>query len=380
MISRQATERMWRALESEHTVPDPQDLGPLSGLMGADLERFVRVWSVLATDIRQRLSSALRALAEADFEMDFSAIFRLALDDADPQVRVTAIEGLREVEDVRLVPQLARILSEDAASEVRAAAARALGVFVLLGELEKIRPRPFNAAVAALTQTFLDTEEHNEVRQRAIESLGFSSSAEVADMIDAAYAHPNEHMRTSAVFAMGRSADKRWAGIVLRELSNPAPEMRLEATRACGELQLREAVRDLVSLVDDVDPNIQRTALWALGQIGGAQARRTLQRYIEDRDDALSNTAQEALDELEFFYGDLASFFGSPADFDGADEDQDDEHDWRTLLFDEESGEFVEAALDDEEFDVEDDLDDLLNMEDTLDEDHSDDDADDAQW
>lgn len=336
---------LWYCLEELCQVPTTADLKLLSGLLEEEIQRLNNAWGGLSVDARRELVGSLVPLTAADFELDFSAIFRLAMTDADAHVRASAIDGLIEDEDVRLVPQLARVLAEDTASAVRAAAAAALAQFVLLGELKKIRPRPFNSACAALIKAHTDPNEDIIVRGCAIEALGYTSAEGVSEMIEAAYAHPDRRLRTSAVCAMGHSADKRWAAITQMELNSPFPEMRYEATRACGELGLTEAVPALVELAEDVNPRIQEVALWSLGQIGGNLARRTLQRYLRTESAALRQAAQAALDELEFFHGDLSTFFGPPGDYDGASDSGWDEDDALDVDLDED--ELEEDELED---------------------------------
>jgi HEAT repeat protein len=308
---------LWRTLEQDREIPDPAALKHLSGLLGGEITRFREAWSALDVDVRQALVRTLQHMAEADFAMDFSAIFRIAMQDEDAEVRAVAVEGLYEVEDVRLVPVLVDMARRDPSPAVRVAAIQTLSQFVLLGELQKIRPAPFQTAVQALKEAHADRQEDVEVRRRAMEALAYTGSYDVPEIIAMAYKEGGERMRISAVFAMGRSADKIWGDIVRHELHNPEPEMRFEATRAVGELQLREAVKEIAELVEDVDAEIRAMALWSLGQIGGNLARRTLQRYVDSDNEALRDAAREALQELEFFHGDLSTFFGPPADFDG---------------------------------------------------------------
>jgi len=312
---------MWEALERDRAMPAEEILGQLSNLLGEDIDRMHTVWRELSVDVRRRLTQALSDLAGADFAMDFSAVFRIALHDEDADIRRTAVTGLREIEDVRLIPKLVELLRSDPATEVRAAAADALAEYVLLGELQKIRRAPFERAVIALCECYQDPGEKLEVQRRAIAALGYTGEYEVPDLIASAYAHTDEHMRASALLAMGRSADTRWSEIVRRELENPSPILRLEATRACGELQLREATAEIISLTEDANTHIRAAALWSLGQIGGSRARRVLERFITDENEALRVAADAALAELEFFHGDLDSFFGPPEEFDGETED-----------------------------------------------------------
>lgn len=308
-------ESLWQALEQEHVVPSAVDLPGLSGLSVEEVQRFERTWPQIQVSHRRQLLQTLAQLAEDDFEMDFNAIFRLALHDADHEVRITGAEGLWEDDDVRLIPELLRLLLDDEVTAVRVAAVQCLAHFVLLGELKKIRPQPFAQACEVLSLVHQNPAELLEVRRRALESLAYANVVELPKLIQAAYAHPDEAMQISAVFAMGRSADPRWKDQVVRHLHHPSPAMRYEAARACGELITRDAVPDLVELTDDVDSEVQEAALWALGQIGGDQARLTLERHLKSDHDALRTAAEEALQELEFLYGNLDSFFGPPEDF-----------------------------------------------------------------
>jgi HEAT repeat protein len=296
-------------LRENTELPAQAALYYLSSLDAEDAARVREAWPDLPVELRRRLIARLVEMTEADFEVDFGAVFRLGLEDVDAEVRATAVEGLWEDEDVRLVPLLAAFVREDKAPTVREAAAKSLGRFILLGELEKIRPAPRTMAYEALLATIQDPEEHTEVRRRALESLAYTGNETVTELIREAHAAPEEKMCISAVFAMGRSADTRWGRQVRQKLSSPNPELRYESARACGELQLPEAVPELEELADDADPEVQEAALWALGQIGGDRARKILERYCRTRDEATRTAAKAALEELEFLHGDLGEFF-----------------------------------------------------------------------
>jgi len=296
-------------LSENAEMPDQASLYCFSNLNAEEVERVDEVWGRLPTRLRRRLTVRLVELAEADIHVNFDAIFRLGLKDEDAEVRTSAVEGLWEDEDVRLVPMLAARLREDEDANVRAAAAASLGRFILLGELDRIRPDPHTQAYEAVLAACQDREEHGEVRRRALESLAYADEEVVVELIHEAYTAPEGKMRVSAVFAMGRSADNRWAQYVRQELFNPNPELRYEAARACGELRLSETTSALEELTEDVDAEVQEAALWSLGQIGGDEARRVLERCCEAADEATRAAAEAALDQLEFLHGDLAEFF-----------------------------------------------------------------------
>lgn len=297
------------ALCKSAEMPTQALLYCLSNLEAEDAERVREVWPHRPVALRRRLITRLMELAEADFTLDFGTVFRLGLEDRDAEVRITAIEGLWEDQDVRLVPRLAAILQEDEAVGVRAAAATSLGRFVLLGELEKIRPKPRAVAYQALLAACQAPDEHVEVQRRAMESLAYVGDEVVVETIGKAFAASEEKLRISAVFSMGRSADTRWNEQVQQELFSPNPEMRYEAALACGKLQLSEAVPKLEELAEDVDSEVQEAVLWALGQIGGDEARAILAHYCGAENEAMQFAAEAALEELEFLHGDLSELF-----------------------------------------------------------------------
>lgn len=293
--------------------PDHASLCYLSNLDSQEVERFHEVWAELPADLRAESAQWLAKMAEADFTLNFNAIFRMAMEDENARVRMAAIEGLWEDEDVRLVPRLTERLLEDESVGVRAAAAKSLGRFILLGELRKIRAKPRQLAYEVLVQALQMQSEDVEVQRRALESLAYVGDDTVIAAIGNSYASPREKMRVSAVFAMGRSADTRWEQEVQRELFSTNPEMRYEAARACGELQLSDAISMLEELTEDTDTEVQEAAIWALGQIGGDRAREILEHYCQVADEALRSAAEAAVTEFEFLHGDLEDVFADLA-------------------------------------------------------------------
>jgi HEAT repeat protein len=293
----------------------------LSGLDRADLDQVRSVWGTLSDDRRQAAMRHLVDITEDNFEVDFSPIYRLGLNDQDPVVRVAAIEGLWEDDDAALIAPMLKLLA-DPVESVRGAAAGALGRFVFAGELEDIPADKVAPVTRALKASYANPAEALEVRRRALEALGFLGYAEVGDLIRQGYQSAEQPLRLSAVFAMGRSADDEWWGeIVVGELDSRDPEMRFEAARAAGELEYVPAVRRLADLLDDVDENVQQAAVWSLGQIGGDKARQLLQAVLLSDAEHLHEDAEAALDELEFK--------GNNLDFTLIDfEDDDEEEDW----------------------------------------------------
>jgi len=275
----------------------------LSGMDRDEMLLFQEAWRSMAVERRRQIINFLMEVAEASFEVNFGLVFRFCLGDEDEEVRAAAIEGLWEDHDPALLNPLISLLRDDPSISVRAGAAAALGRYVLLGELDKIKARPFALVREALLETIHSSFEDQTVRQRAIESIAYSGDEGVREIIEAAYYHEDQRMRTSAVFAMGRSADPYWSDLVINELQSSRPEMRYEAAMASGELELAAATPLLANLVNDPDREVLEAAIWALGQIGGNEARRILYDCYREGDEFLCEAVEEALEQLEFMRG-----------------------------------------------------------------------------
>lgn len=281
-------------------APRADALRALSGATKAEAATFARAWAALPVARRRRIARALIELAEENFELDFNALFRHLIRDPDAHVRASGIEGLWEDEDAALVEPFIALLRDDPAAEVRAAAADALGRFLLLaeyGRLARISPALIGAVLLATTR---QPGEDLSVRCRAIEALGYWSDEQVRDVLERAFDDVAPEMRASALAAMGHSADAYWREVVANELQSPDARMRFEAARATGELENRDAVEALIELLDDPDREVQSAAITALGQVGGKLALRALQGAVESEDEVLSALAEEALQELHF--------------------------------------------------------------------------------
>ncbi len=288
-----------RLRDTSQPVPSAS-LYHLSDLSRTDQEALEAVWPELSVERRQAIVQDLQEISEANFEVSFDSVFRMALDDESPEVRAVAIRALWESEDPTLMAPFINFMQNDLDPMVRAAAASALGRFVYLGELEEL-PAAQTQRVEEALLAVIDGDDVLEVRRRALEALAYSSRPEVPGLIAAAYSSDEVQMRVSALFAMGRSADGQWARQVRTELESPLPEMRYEAARAAGELELALAGPQLAELTNDDDPQVREAAIWSLGQLGGDFARETLTQLLEQAEDEdTQDFIEEALDNLDY--------------------------------------------------------------------------------
>lgn len=290
-------------LTSEEVSLSPSLLFAFSDVTRPELAEFARVWLTMPVAKRRSVTQAMTELSEERIEADFTRIFRYLMDDEDPGVRAIAIAGLWEDEDPGLIRPLIGAMRSDPDARVRAAAAQALGRFVLLGETKRVPAVDGDEIQTALLAVIRNIAEDQLVVRRAIESISFLGDETVRTIITLAYADEDAKMRATAIFAMGRSADPYWKKTVAQELFSPDPQLRFEAARAVGELEYRAAIPRLIDLVDDGDREVSAAAITSLGQIGGKEARRALLGIMESEDDVARELAQDALDELEFSGG-----------------------------------------------------------------------------
>ncbi len=304
----------------------------LSEMTAEAFAGFMETWATMQPERRQKLLENLTEITEYSFEADFDMIFIMALDDPNTAVQIHAIKGLWENESTQLVQPFLYLLKEGQTSDVRAAAASALGKYVYLGEMEEIDAEIQTLVEQALLDTVRLANESLEVQRRAVESLAFSSREGIDRIIEAAYYHDDELMRVSAVFAMGCSSNPKWGKIVISELENDSSAVRFEAARACGELGIKSAVGRLIRMVnEDADPEVQGNAVWALGQIGGKKAGDALEQLTQSSNEAIREAAEEALEELNMFDSAALMFDFDPEtardalDWDDEPDDDDDD-------------------------------------------------------
>ncbi len=271
----------------------------LSDLSIDEVRQLKPMWEALPDEARRRLTRELVELSEANFDLTYNALGRLALLDDDAEVRAAAIEVLWEDDTPDLMNQLVEMSHGDEAPVVRAAALSALGRFILLGELEEFPETEAVKAQDAAISALSNPDEEVEVRRRALEAIANCSHEIVDSAIEEAYESHERLMNISAVFAMGRTCDEKWSEQVMRELDSADPEMRYEAARAAGELMLIDAVPALSRMAFENDRELQDTAIWALGEIGGKEASRVLNTLAEnarqDGDDDLVEAIEDAI-------------------------------------------------------------------------------------
>ena len=373
------------ALIDETKPFPPALLYTFSDLNADDIRILKAAWPSLPLMRRRTLLEDLIDMAERDNLMMFEEVGKVALEDDDADVLVSAIDLLFQAEDSRLIPTFLRLLQNASLNErVRAAAANALGPYVYLGEVEKIRPELLQNIVEVLLNIYAN-DLSDLVPRRVLESLGYSSHAAVPELLRAAYFRPEVAWQESAMFAMGKSADDQWQSFVLANLEHENFKVRLQAIHAAGELTLYAARQTLLRMLNQEYKNeeLRHELVWALSQIGGEGIEAAFYRLMDRIDDEEELTLiEDALDELNFT-NDKSIFELMDIDIDAGliPDDEDDEthaeHEAFEVTDEEISGpHFLSEGYDPDEWqryvdddDWDDDLDDLDEDDDDFDED-----------
>lgn len=288
-------------LQEEGAYPQAQELAALSDLSLPDFRRLQEAWPTLADE---RRLFVVRSLVEESFDnlhLQLGRFLRLALTDSLPTIRILAIKGLWEDQDADLVGPLVHLLNNDLHETVRAAAAEALGAFVLAGELNELSSALAMRAEDALLAVLHAEMESLTVQAQALESIAFSGETGIRDLIEDGYYSQYEEMQVAALHAMGRSADIRWRASVQAELGSPTLAMRAAAARACGELEARDALEELISLLADEEKTVRLAAIFALGRLGGRLAGEALNAMTTSDDPDEAKLAAHALEEAVFY-------------------------------------------------------------------------------
>ncbi len=305
-----------------------------SDLSPRDLREFTGLWQEIPLARKQSLLEDLEDITENDTLVCFDEVAKAVLNDEDPTVRVTAIRLLWESDDYKIVPAIIELMDSDPDEGVRATAASLLGRFVYLGELDEIPDSYKISAVNHLLEV-VNSDDLPQVRMRALESLGYSSSAKISDLIKKAYESSENRWVATSLCAMGRSADEQWSDFVQEKLDSGDSEVLFEAVRAAGELEISAALDQLFTLVEeqDFDSDVRLAAIWSLSQIGGPEVKEKLRELQEDaQSDEEMEWIEKALENIDLNSGpEGMNFFdfkpdgSAEDDFDDYSDDEEDE-------------------------------------------------------
>lgn len=198
-------------------------------------------------------------------------IFISLLEDPDPKVRERAVRNLRVVGDHRAVPDLLRLLAQEAQPEIRVQIIRALA---RIGDSQ---------AVPALLE-IIKGEAHFQVWLMALSALGELRAVAAFPVMVDAMTHDHPFVRRTALYSLGALDSKQAIPFIVKALVDPDPLVRWLAASRAGEMKSEEAIGGLRACLNDPLPHklfgmtIADNAAGALRKIGTPEALRALQQ------------------------------------------------------------------------------------------------------
>lgn len=287
------------ALVTELEYPTWEELHCLDDLRADEQAELAAFWSLVPQARRLRVAVACRELAQDNPAFRGGALFRFLADDADPQVRTVAMDGLGldpELASLEALLARAKVETDD---WVRLAAAETLGRLLLAGEL-KSWPEGMQTAAAARLIDW-SAEDAPDLVAVTLANLGYCGLEEVRETLAANLLSEWEVRREAALAGIANSTDRSWEPVVLgiwRE--DPDLDVRAAALRAAGRLGLQGFLDICLNVVEfEEEPKLRLGAIAALGDLGGAVAWRALAYAGETTDEEQRLAVAMALERLE---------------------------------------------------------------------------------
>ncbi len=267
----------------------------LSDLDLQQVEQFSAVWSSLPDPERISLLATLKRHAEEDALPDFSALYELATEDPNADVRRVAIGASVDDQSLQLLTRLLQLTSSDPEAMVRRAAAERLGGFAYDAEVGILPPECVQQIQTVLLERIQSETEELGVRSAALASVGYFSTEEVRSEIRRALTRSG--LKIPALRAIGRNIDPIWTDTLTQGMASEDPDIRREAAEAAADYE--GTVDALADLVDDPEISVRLTAIASLGQIGSPEARDILVYCYESENPAIKEAAAEALEAID---------------------------------------------------------------------------------
>ncbi len=282
---------------------DIPELGVLSDMEPDLLTYFKEEWVAAANDRRHAIGHHLKDMTEYDYSVDFEPIFSFMLDDTYAEVRIAALTGLWDSENISLIPSVLQMAYEDEDTAVRVAAIRALTHYVIFAQWEITPEDSADVIVSSLIELHDRGETDVSLQSAILEAISASPNTLMPEMIENAYSSEHRQLRMSAIFAMGNTADERWLPILREEMESRLSNFRAEAARAVGGIGKEEAAPALINLLIDEDEDVVAMAIQALGEIGGKTANQALYQLNDDPDyEQYEEIIDEALETAQMLH------------------------------------------------------------------------------
>ncbi len=241
----------------------------------------------------------LRTVAESDRSLEFDALFIAALSFPAPEVRIEGVRALSNGGSLKIAQALLKVLEQDDAADVRAAASESLHALAEPSQARNIPKTTSSRIASALRRAASDDER--SVRGKALISLAAMRDEEAFDLIDAMFdeAIDDPEMMSDVLLAMGESGDRAWLPTIEDAFYSNDARVRISAVLAFGNIANDDDVEGLAEPFDDHVLEVQMATVQALGNIGTPQAREMLTLAVSSSEPDVQQMAQTTLDLLK---------------------------------------------------------------------------------
>ena len=274
-------------------------LRELSGIDDKQARSMAQAWRVWQLSDVLDTVVELRTVAESDRSLEFDALFIAALSFPAPEVRIEGVRALSNGGSLKIAQALLKVLEQDDAADVRAAASESLHAFAEPSQARNIPKTTSSRIASALRRAASDDER--SVRGKALISLAAMRDEEAFDLIDAMFdeAIDDPEMMSDVLLAMGESGDRAWLPTIEDAFYSNDARVRISAVMAFGNIANDDDVEGLAEPFDDHVLEVQMATVQALGNIGTPQAREMLSLAVSSSEPDIQQMAQTALDLLK---------------------------------------------------------------------------------
>jgi HEAT repeat protein len=260
----------------------------LDGVRDEDTRQALRV---AAEDVAEGVRCVVAAALDPEDEQDQETLLALLTDDS-ANVRISAVQRLREVPVSGLKPHLYKLLDSGADPVVRAV------LQVLNGDLDE----PTISRLVSFGRV-ADGIEVSSVAASLLsnpDTLSVEQRQEVEGWLLEHCSHADARARTGALRAI-RALDVQCdVEKLLTMVARDASELvRYEAALALQNHGSPAVASQLLEIIDELPPYVQAAVLETLGEIGDSNAREMLERFAGKRTGPLADSARSALARLE---------------------------------------------------------------------------------
>lgn len=300
--SKRTFEQALIALQNNSTPFSPVYLHTFSDLSESQIKELKAVWEKVDVERRANLFEDLYELGERDYTLDFQALGKFGLTDAESVIRVNAVYMLAESRERAILEKSLQIAMNDNDEDVKCAAINSLAGYLIDFENDKQLPIDKTRIISALDQLLKSGEKL--VSMAALEALAFTNHKDVPEYIMKQIGSGENKQILSAMYAIRHSLDERWNQTVMDMLDHSDEDIQIAAVSAIGDLGIREGMGylyDILAAYDTVDDDLLRSAIWSLSELGDSgtfEVFDALSDVLDDEDD-LQNLVDEAIENLQ---------------------------------------------------------------------------------